>query len=86
MLQGYTALSWLAEPGRVHLREFQEMHLLQSSFVQCSDVCVAAKLDPSHQRTLLLCQQLMCAAKEGNVSLNDFLRVINNFSDTAMPS
>jgi len=33
-----------------------------------------------------LCRQLMCAAKEGNVSLNDFLRVINNFSDTAMPS
>ena len=54
--------------------------------MQCSDVCVAANLDPSHQRTLLLCHQLMSATKEGHVFFNDFLRVINNFSDAAMPS
>ena len=86
LLQGRTAVSWFEESGEVHLREIQEMHLHWSSFVQCSDVCVAAKLDPSHQRTLLVCRQLMCAAKGGKVSLNDFLRVINNFSDTAVPS
>ena len=51
----------------------------------CSDVCVAAKLDPSHSRTLILCEQLMHSAKEGNVSFNDFLRAINNFSGAAMP-
>ncbi|KAL3144168.1 hypothetical protein ABBQ32_003952 [Trebouxia sp. C0010 RCD-2024] len=51
-----------------------------------SDVCVAARLDPSHARTLLLCQQLMSATKDGIVMFNDFLRVINNLSDTAMPA
>ena len=54
--------------------------------MSCSDVCVAAKLDPSHERTLLLCQQLIAVTKDGNVSLNDFLRVINNFTDAAMPA
>ena len=52
----------------------------------CSDVCVAANLDPSHERTLLLCQQLTATTKNGNVSFNDFLRVINNFTDMAMPA
>ena len=50
----------------------------------CSDVCVEAKLDCGHERTLQLCRALMVATKEDNVSLNDFLRVINNFSDNEL--
>lgn len=50
----------------------------------CSDVCVEAKLACGHERTLQLCHTMMAATKEDTVSLNDFLRVINNFTDICM--
>ena len=57
---------------------------VQEQLLCCSDVCVEAKLDCGHERTLQLCHIMMAATKEDTVSLNDFLRVINNFTDSGL--